>query len=327
MSADPGSAEAKPRSAGMRDIWRNLRPFLGEQRRLYLSAVFFSILTLGSMLTYPQVIRLLIDSGVQNGDMEPVWNYAKILLALLCLQGVSTYFHTFFFHLAEVRVTTRLKTWLFSNLVRQEVGFYDANNSGELMTRLTADTVTLGRLLNPWLSEGVRFSLMGVGAVTLMVHTSPILSLVILLLGPVLWVATTVMGRMLRSQSRHVQDREAALGEAGLATLAGIRTVRVYHAEENETERYREKIEGLIAIAKKRIKTVASLEGFTNFSSEGTIVGGIVVGSVLIVQGALTIGQLVTFLFYATMVVRSLNTTSHFFAEVLRAQGSTQRIF
>jgi ATP-binding cassette subfamily B protein len=313
--------------ARLRELWGNLRPFLWQARGLYGPGVIFAVLMLGTQLLQPQIVRMIVDDGIQTGQMERINSLVVLLVGMLAVQGLATYLHTYCFELAEVKVSANLKSWIFSNLIRQEAGFYDENNSGELITRLTTDTATLSRLLNPWLSEGVRFPLMGLGAASLMLYTSPLLSGVILMTGPLLWLGTTVLGRLLRTHSHGVQDADAALGESAVETLAGVRTVRIYHAEQAESERYRNKLDQLIEAAKRRIKTMAALESFSNTTAESGLVLGIWIGGMLIVQGSLTPGALVSFIFYAAMVVRSLRNTSHFLAELMRAQGSTYRVF
>ncbi len=323
MSEEPGDRPAK----GVLDVFRDLGPFLWEARWIYIPGALFAVFTLGTQLLQPQLVRIIINSGIEDEDAEAIQWMALVMLGVAAFQAVAWYLHTYCFELGEVRVTAALRSWLFANLMKQEVGFYDANNSGELMSRLSADANTVSRLLNPWLSEGIRFGLLGLCVVPLLIYTSPQLSVATLLLAPVLAAGTSYLGRRLRVESQHVQDKEAGLSESALETLAGIRTVRVYHTEREEAERYGGRVRSFIKVATRRIHISAALESFSETSSSLAMTVGVVVGGMLIVSGSLDPGGLVTFMLYSGLAVRSLRNTSHFIAEAMRAQGATARIF
>ncbi|MFP6640441.1 MAG: ABC transporter ATP-binding protein, partial [Myxococcota bacterium] len=161
----------------------------------------------------------------------------------------------------------------------------------------------------------------------LMIYTSPTLSGVVLVVGPVLWLGSSILGRTIRRGAGKIQTERGKLQVRISETLKGILTVRVYHREEQAIEEVGESSDTVIGSSLRNIKARALLEGYTNLFSEGAVVLAIWVGAILIVGGSLTPGALVTFILYAGLLTRGASTLSHSGASLMQAQGATNRIF
>jgi len=304
-------------------FWRWVSGCLKQQKGLYVPGVVFVLLSLGTAMLYPQLVRVVIDDGIQGGRMDRINELALIMAGVLIVQAASTFVYNYCFQLAAVLATTDVRLRLFGNLLMQEIGFYDRTSAGELASRLYADVAALGNLVSQQIPEAIRFTLMGLIGAALMVYTSPMLALVIFLAAPLIWVGTQVLSGLLRTQSTHVAASEAKAADAAHEVLGGIRTVRVYHQEEAEHQRYSERLRQVVRTWRRRIVAGSVLDAFTDLAAESAVVVGLWVGGALIVKGDLTAGSLVTFLLYAGMVVRSLRNMSRFSAEIMRAQGGT----
>jgi ABC-type multidrug transport system fused ATPase/permease subunit len=304
-------------------FWRRVGDCLKQEKRLYVPGIVFVLLSLGSAMFYPQLVRVIIDQGIQGGRMDRINELAMIMAGVLVVQAGSTFLYNYCFQLAATYAVCNLKRQLFGNLLLQEVAFYDVHSAGELSSRLQSDVGALGHLISHQIPEGIRFTLMGLIGAVLMVYMSPMLALVIFLAAPLIWVGTQVLANLQRTQSGRVATADAKLGDTAHEVLAAIRTVRVYHQEKAEHQRYAERLRQVLKVTRQRIVSSSVLEAFTDLAAESAVVVGIWVGGVLIVNGTLTAGALVTFLLYAGMVVRSLRNMSRFSAEIMRAQGGT----
>ncbi len=321
------ASESGPRSFQLRLFWRRLVPFFRRERRLYGPGVFFELLTLGTAVIYPQLIRIIVDQGIQTGSMQRTNELVLLMVGVLIIASIATYMKSYLLDIAAQRVSMALRKWLFGNLIVQEMGFFDEQSTGELMARLDADVAQLGFTMRQLVPELIHFSLLGSIAAGLMIYTAPLLSGVVLVVGPAIWIGSSILGRFMRRQSARVQERNVKVIQAGLEALAGIQTVRVYHQEQAAVNRYAGASRSLIEAAKRQAKATSLLQSYTNLLSEGAVLLAIWVGAVLISGGNMTAGSLVTFILYAAMVMRSVRNVAHAAAEVMRAQGATQRIF
>jgi len=314
-------------TAAMRSQAQRLSPLLREQRSWFLWGLLFVFLSIGLTLVYPQVIRIIIDEGIQQGRTERVNGLALLMIAILIVEAPAAFLRTYFFDVGARKVVIKLQDELLRGLMSQEIGFFDKENVGELNARLMGDTHQLSNLVAHWIPEGLRFLLYGVFGLAFMIYTSPLLTLLVLLVGPPVAVGTSVLGRKIQKRQASAARASAAASSSVLESLAGIRTVRVYDQEAAERKRFSEKLRTLLIAAKRQTKVSAMLEGVTTLSSESAVVLAIWAGGTLIMTGVLTAGALISFIFYTGLVVRSFKNVSRFAAEVMRSHGATERVF
>ena len=319
--------EGLPDAQSLRVFWRRLQPFLAERRGTYIAGIFFDLLTLSTTLAYPQMIRIVVDRGIQKGDMGEVNHWVTIMVGLLLVQSVASYYRNYLLEIGAQQVSAAIRGWVFSRVINHELGFFDEQNTGDLTARLVGDVSQLGYTLQLLAPQLIHFGLMGVCAAGLMIYTSPPLAGVVIIIGPIIWYGSSRLGRLLRAQATEVQSRTASLMSSVIEVLNGILTVRVYHQESKASESYDLSADELIDATRQQVRGHSLLRSFTELLSEGAVVLAIFVGAVLISGQNLTAGALVTFILYATLVMRSSRNVANAGAEVLRAQGATQRIF
>jgi ATP-binding cassette subfamily B protein len=320
-------AEPSLDTTSLKVFARRVWPFVKGMRRMYFAGIFFNLLSLGSTLAWPQMIRLIIDEGIQQGDLSRVNTYSLGLLCILVVAAGSMYVSSYLLELAAIRVSTNVRNWLFGRIINQELGFFDEESTGDLTSRLHSDTYQLTIILRQMAPELIHFSLLAPAAAGIMLYTSPLLSAVVFLVGPIIWYGTSFLGKYMRGQSSLLQGRTSDLMRSGLETISGIQTVRVYNQEEAAAGRYAHQAGRLVEAAKGQSRATALLQSFTHFFSDGSVALGLFTGAFLIQQGSMTAGALVGFVLYATQVMRAVRNVAHAGAEVLRAQGATERAF
>ena len=286
-------------------------------------------LTVGSAiaLSYPLVVRQLIDGITPGGGTDAVDSAVIALLVLFAIGAALGAVRSWYFTVAGERVVARLRKDLYASLIRQEVGFFDKRRTGELTNRLSADTTVLQNTVTVNISMGLRFTILSLGAVAFLFYTSWKLTLVTLLLVPVVAIAAGLTGRRLRKLSLNVQDALAASTAHAEETLAGVRTVRAFAAEEQESARYDEVVEASFQIAKRRATAVAAFRGVIGFAGYATIAVVHWYGGHLLADGSMTIGALTSYLLYTLTVAFSLGAVSGLYEDFMKALGASERVF
>ena len=173
----------------------------------------------------------------------------------------------------------------------------------------------------------LRFGLQGVGAIGILLWTSWKLTLVMLAVVPIVAIGAGIYGRKLRIVSRQVQDALAVSSEVAEETLAGVRTVRAFAREDQETQRYRLAVDVSFQLARYRAKLGAIFTGGISFAGYGAIAAVLWYGGVMLSEGELGFGQLTSFLLYTFTVAFSIGALSGLWSDFAKAAGASERVF
>ena len=306
---------------------RRIAALVWTERRLYLTGAIFVAVSIGTGLAYPQVIRMVIDDGVQAGRTTRLNQLAIALVVILLVESVATFVRDYCFNLGAERVAARLRRLVFETLLRQDVHFFDRRETGEITTRLWADVPALQFVLGEELADAMRFSVFAISGTGLLFYTSVPLTLLTLLAVPPIVIATSLLGRRVRTLSTDLQRAHADAGAAAAEVLGGIRTVRAFSREQAEADRYERQTARALEFARRKIVSASALGAVSFVAGECAAVLAIWVGGHLIVGGRLTTGALISFILYALLVARGFRNASRFVAESMRAIGATHWIF
>ena len=289
-------------------------------------ATFFLIIGAAMGLAFPQAIRIIIDGALENG-LQSIDNAAYAMLVIFFVQGIAVAFRYYLFTVAGFRILTDLRADTFSQIMRQEVGFFDQRKTGELMSRLASDTMVLQNAVSVNISMVLRYGASTVGGIMLLFYTSPTLTLLMLLVVPPVVAAVIWMSRKIRHLSRQVQDSLAGAAEVAEETISGVRTVRSFTQEDYESERYKGSIFDAFIAMKKRSVTIALFQGGLSFVGYGAVALVLWYGGRLVVAEAMTIGDLTSFILYTLIVAFSLSALGGVFSDFVSAGGAADRVF
>jgi subfamily B ATP-binding cassette protein MsbA len=300
-----------------------LRPYRG---RLVLAAICL-LVAAGVGLAFPLVVRVLLDAAFQEKDRALLNRIALGMLGLFALQGVMNFTQVFFLSSTTERVIARLREDVFAHVVRLSPSFFTEQRTGELTSRLSADLGLLQSLMGTWVSEFSRQLLFLVGGIVMLTLTHPNLTRTTLLVTPMVVGAALVFGRMLRRASTGVQDRVAeAMGMAD-ESFASIRVVQSFNREAEESRRFGAHLADVVTAAVKRARLRAVFFGVVGFVAFGAVVAVLWQGGQLVLDGILTPGALVSFLFYAITVAAAVGSLATLFGSYQEAVGAAGRVF
>jgi ATP-binding cassette subfamily B protein len=215
---------------------------------------------------------------------------------------------------------------VFRHLMTLGPAFHDNAHSAELMSRLAADTTQIKSAAGSALSQAARNLIMLVGALTMMVVTSPRLSALVLVAIPLIVLPLVAYGRVVRHRSRRAQDALAEASSLAAETLVGIRTVQAFAAEAVLGARFGRAVETAFGAADARLKARAGLTGMVILLVVTSVVGILWYGAELVIAGEITGGRLSQFVLYTLFAAGALAELSEVWGEVTQAAGATERL-
>ncbi|GAB4200830.1 MAG: ABC transporter ATP-binding protein/permease [Sandaracinaceae bacterium] len=314
------------RGRGRASIGRILRLARPEWRHLALGTLFLAISSAAG-LVYPRGIQYLLDGALADPTGASIDRAAIFMTGVLAVQAVTTALRYLLFTTAGERVVSRLRRDLYAAILSQEIAFFDERKTGELTSRLASDTTVLQNGVSVNISMALRNAVSALGGVGLLFVTSPRLTLVMLAVVPPIAFGAVTYGRRLRALSREVQDALAGASEVAEESLAGVRTVRAFGAEEKEIARYGAAVERSFELAKRRILLGAIFMAFASFLAFAAASLVLWYGGHLVLEGVMTVGELTAFLVYTILVAVSLGALTDLWADFTKATGAAERIF
>ncbi len=317
------SDAARPPSVSLRRLLSLARP----EWKLLVVATFALIVSSGLTLVSPQGIRVLMDA-VTKPDGRGILDRTAVLLCLLFLvSALFTFLRAYLFTLAGERVVSRLRKRLYANVVRQEVGFFDAERTGELLNRLAADTGLIQSSVTVNVSMALRFGLQAVGSMAVLFWTSLRLTAMMLLVVPLVAISGVIFARVVRRLSRAVQDALARANEVAEESFGNIRTVRSFAREEEESQRYAARIDDAFALGRKSARAYGWFSGAMGFFGYASVALVLWYGGTLVVDGRMSVGTLTAFMLYTLFLGFSLASLSSLYGDFNRAIGASGRVF
>jgi ATP-binding cassette subfamily B protein len=315
----------RPASRDLRQLSRVLR-FLAPYKKQMAIAGVALVVAASCVLVLGQGLRRVIDSGFAGADPSALNTALFVLFAIVAVLAAATYTRFYFVSWIGERVSADIRRAVFSHLLELSPGFFEATRTGEVISRLTNDTALLELIIGSSASVALRNTLIMLGALVMLIVTSPKLAALVVLGVPVVVVPILLYGRRVRRLSRASQDRVADVSAYIDEALHEIRTVQSYGHEDQDRRLFGERVEHAFATALRRIGQRALLIAVVMmlvFSAVGVILW---IGGHDVLAGHLSAGQLSAFIFYAVLVAGAVGAVSEVIGDLQRAAGATERL-
>jgi ATP-binding cassette subfamily B protein len=303
-----------------------LKPFLRPYRGLIAGALGFLLLASVASLSLPTAVGQMIDHGFSKANAEYVDRYFLALMAVAMLLAIGTAARFYFVTRLGEQVMADLRRAVYDHLLRLDLGFYETTRTGELLSRLTADTELIQTVVGSSASVALRSVVMLVGALTMLFITSPKLSLLIVLGIPLVVAPILIFGRRVEKLSRESQDRIADSSAIAGETFNAIHTVQANVAEARESGRFGDAIRATLATARRRIRMRATLTAVVIMLTFGAVTLVLWIGAKAVLAGTLSGGELGQFVLYAVLAAGSVGAVSEVWGDVQRASGAMGRL-
>jgi len=303
-----------------------LIPFLRPYRAVLLAAMGALLIASAAMLALPVALRQLIDHGITAGNAATINRYFFGFLGAALIYGVFAALRFYLVTWLGERVVADLRTAVYQRVVRMDPMFYEITRTGEILSRLTADTTLVQAISGVNLSIILRSVLSLSGALIMLGLTSAKLTGMILVLIPIVVAPLIVVGRQVRGLSRASQDRLADTSSLADETLNAIQTVQAFTLEALQSRRYSQAVEESFLTAVRRTKVRALLTGVGVALVFGGITLVLWMGAQAMLKGEMTGGQLLQFLTYAVLVGTSAAALTEMWGEIQRAAGAMERL-
>ncbi len=305
---------------------RALAAQLAPYRWRLAGAAAALVFTAAATLALGKGLQILIDQGFGSADPAALGNAVRVVMLITAAIAIGTFFRFYLVSWLGERVSADLRSAVFRNIVRLHPGYFEDNRSGEIMSRLTADTTVLQTIIGSSMSMALRSALTLTGAVIMMLVTNTGLTLIIVATVPLVLAPVMIFGRRVRKLSSSSQDSVASVGSYAGEIIQNIRTVQGFNREEGETRAFDGEVEKAFAIARSRIRQRALLIAGAILVLFGGLVAMMYSGGRDVISGAMSGGELAAFMFYAVMVGSGFATLSEVWGDLQRAAGATERL-
>ncbi|MCQ0989727.1 ABC transporter transmembrane domain-containing protein [Jiella marina] len=309
----------------MRPLAR-LAPYVLHHKTLAVGAVFFLALAALTTLSLPLAVRRVIDHGFIEADTGLIDNYFMMLIALAGILAIASAGRYFFVITLGERVVSDLRKDVFAHLTKLSPSFYDTAESGEIVSRLAADTTQVKSAVGSTASLFLRNAILFLGALAMMVATSPALSLIVIAAIPFIVLPLVAFGRGVRRRSRHAQDTLAAATAYASEAIGAMRTVQAFTSERFVTGRFAGAVDEAFGAARASIKARALLTAIAIFLIFASVIAVLWIGASRVTAGTLSPGTLSQFLLYAVFAAGALGQLSEVWGELALAAGAAERL-
>lgn len=285
-----------------------------------------SSITMAVPFAMGKVIDVIYTSDA-NEMKDKMTQLSAILLLVFAVGACCNFGRVYLMNTSAQSITKNLRQKLFKSIISQETAYFDKHKTGELITRISADTSLVSQCVTQNISDGLRSTVMVTAGASMMFFISSELALVSLLIVPPVAGLAIVYGRFVRKITRNVQDKLANAVQVAEERISNIRTVKSFSQEKLEIAYFNSKMTELFDLAKKEALAKGIFFGFTGLSGNAIILSVLYYGGVMVSDETITVGNLSSFLLYAAYIGISIGGLSNFYSELNKGLGACQRLW
>src|SRR6185369_1505661 len=315
----------RPKGRSLKPL-RSLLPYLRRYKGTLVLALGALLIASGALLVLPLAFRNVIDQGMVVQDRATIDFYFVAFLAAAVVFGGFAALRFYLVTWLGERVVADVRSDVYARVIRMDPTFFEVTRTGEVLSRLTADTTLVQSISGVGISISLRSALTLIGSLIMLVATSPKLTLMIVVLMPLIVGPLLMLGRRVRRLSRDSQDRVADASALAGETINAVQTVQAFTLEALQTRRFGEAVAHSFNVAVARIRIRGWLTALATTLVFSAITLVLWIGAHQVLEGTLTFGLLSQFLLYAGYMGVSAASLSEMWGEVQRAAGAMERL-
>ncbi len=321
----PPPVPARPSRVRLRPLLA-LAPFVMRYRGVMLAALAALLVASLATLAVPVAVRRMIDFGFSTERVGLIDQYFAVMIAVAAVLAGASALRYYLVTILGERVVADLRAAVFAHLTRLAPAFFDTARSGELVSRLTADTTQIKSAVGSAVSVALRNLVLFIGSSIMMAVTSPRLSFFVILAIPVIVLPLVAFGRLVRGRSRIAQDTLADASAYAAELISAMRTLQAFTNEALAGSRFATAVERAFAAARDSTRARALLTAIIIFLVFASVVVILWVGAQDVLAGRLSAGTLSQFVLYAVFAASGLGQLSETWGEISQAAGATERL-
>ncbi|UGY20486.1 ABC transporter ATP-binding protein/permease [Bradyrhizobium septentrionale] len=304
-----------------------LAPYVARYKGRAILALISLTIAAITTLVVPVAVRRMIDMGFTPEGIAMINSYFSVMIAVVAVLACASASRYYLVMTIGERIVADLRRDVFAHLISLSPSFFDSARSGELVSRLTADTTQIKSAVGASVSIALRNLMLFFGAAAMMVITSPRLSGFVLAAIPLIVIPLVAFGRWVRRLSRNAQDTLADASAYASELVNAIRTVQAYTGERLARTRFSREVEQAYDAARSSTKARAMLTLIVIFIVFASVVVILWVGSHDVLVGTISPGRLGQFILYTAFAASGLGQLSEVWGEVSAASGAAERLF
>ncbi|MCZ7641636.1 MAG: ABC transporter transmembrane domain-containing protein [Pseudorhodoplanes sp.] len=303
-----------------------LMPYVLRYRMRALFALAALVLAALATLAVPIAVRRMIDFGF-SGERSLIDDYFAVMVLVVAVLALASALRFYLVTTLGERIVADLRAAVFGHLTRLSPAFFDRAQTGEMMSRLTADTTQIKAAVGAAVSILLRNAVLFLGAAAMMIVTSPRLSAFVLGVIPVIVLPLVAFGRAVRRRSRLAQDELANASAYASEAVGAIRTLQAYTSEPYVAGRYTGAVEQAFEASRQSTLSRAVLTAVAIFLVFASVVLVLWIGAQDVLDQRMTAGRLGQFVLYAVFAAGALGELSQVWGEIAQAAGAAERLF
>jgi ATP-binding cassette subfamily B protein len=325
-TAVPDPAAAESRKLKLRPL-ASLLPYVKRYRGRALASLGALIVAALTTLIVPIAVRRMIDFGFTARGLALIDSYFLVMIGVAAVLAIASALRYYLVTTLGERIVADLRGDVFAHLTSLSADFSDEAKTGEMISRLTADTTQIKASVGSSVSVALRNLVLFVGASAMMVVTSPRLSAFVLAAIPIIVLPLYAFGRAVRRRSRFAQDTLADASAYAAELIGAVRVLQAFTSERLGIARFRGAVERAFEAARDSIRSRALLTAFAIFLVSASVVVVLWVGAQDVLAAKITPGRLGQFVLYAVFAAGALGSLSEIGGEIAQASGAAERLF
>ncbi len=304
-----------------------LLPYVARYRWQAAAALCALVVAAVTTLVVPIAVRRMIDFGFSRDSANLIDSYFTVLIAVVAVLALASAARFYLVTMLGERIVADLRSEVFGHLTSLSMAYFDRAKTGEMISRLTADTTQIKAAVGSAVSVALRNLVLFIGATVMMVVTSPRLSAFVLAAIPVIVLPLYGFGRAVRARSRAAQDTLAAASAYASELIGAIRVLQAFTNERLAKGHFAQAVERAFDAALSSTRARAILTAIAIFLVFASVVVVLWVGAQDVLGGRMTAGRLSQFVLYAVFAAAGLGQLSEVWGELSQASGAAERLF
>jgi ATP-binding cassette subfamily B protein len=303
-----------------------LKKYLSGHKRDIIIFIISVMITSSSVLGVGAGVKQFVDEGLIGASAHSLNRALVYLFMLILLLSIGSYGRVYYMTKIGSSIVAQVRRDVYDKVMRLSSSFFDVNQSGEVLSRLNADTTVLNLVIGNAIATSLRNAIICVGGVVMIMLTSPKLALYTSIVVPLIILFVMKQAKIVRQLAKTARDRVAEMSSYLAQSLTAMKVIQSYNREGIEKGNFNSLTEGARKAEMEGVAARARLSSTVMLLSLGAVACVMWMGGKDVLAGDLTMGELSTFIFYAVLVAGAIGSLSNVYTQLQKAAGSTERL-